>query len=51
MTQSVGVVSILAVYLEVLSAPADLVDVGQRAAVVRTLTAGKAELLSLKLQR
>lgn len=48
---SVSVVSELAVYLEVLSVPADLVDVGQRAAVVRTLTAGQAELLGLKLQR
>lgn len=40
-----------AAYLEVGGAPADLVDVGQGAAVVRTLTAGQAEVLGLELQR
>lgn len=37
-------------YLEVRSVPAELVDVGQRAAVVRPLTAGQAEVLGLELQ-
>lgn len=36
-------------HLEVLRVPADLVDVGQRAAVIRTLTPGETELLGLKL--
>lgn len=38
-------------HLEVLRVPADLVDVGQRAAVVRTLTPRQTQLLSLKLKR
>ena len=37
-------------HLEVLRVPADLVDVGQRAAVVRTLTPGETELLGLELE-
>lgn len=36
-------------YLEVLRIPANLVDVGQRAAVIRPLTAGETELLGLEL--
>lgn len=39
-----------AAYLEVQGVPADLVDVGQGAAVVRTLTAGQTEVLGLELQ-
>lgn len=38
-------------YLEVQGVPADLVDVGQGAAVVRTLTAGQTEVLGLELQK
>lgn len=36
-------------HLEVLRVPANLVDVGQRAAVVRSLTPGQTDFLSLKL--
>ncbi len=40
---------VIVTHLEVLRVPANLVDVGQRAAVVGTLTPDETELLGLKL--